>query len=289
LIGAGGSGGLSTSSKDHNIFLSSSTSPGLAPLATYGGPTKTMALLPGSPALGAGTGASGVATDERGSKLDAPDSDIGAYQSQGFTITVVGGSGQSATIDTAFAKALSVVVTANDPNEPVAGGVITFLVPSSGASVALSSEPVAIGKGGAASVTAKANSTAGSYTIEASTSGDSTPADFGLTNTQAASHPALAPTVQLKKKQKVVTLTAQIDPPSPGGAVPTGTVIFEILQHKKKPKILGTAKLVAGTATLPVASKLVINKLVTIVYDGDGDFLKSTETTKIKAGSSVHA
>jgi hypothetical protein len=31
------------------------------------------------------------------------------------------------------------------------------------------------------------------------------------------------------------------------------------------------------------------NKSVTIVYRGAGDFQKSTETTKIKASSSVHA
>ena len=41
-------------------------------------------------------------------------------------------------VGTAFANALAVTVTANDPLEPVAGGVITFSAPASGASAGLS-------------------------------------------------------------------------------------------------------------------------------------------------------
>ena len=39
---------------------------GLAPLGDYGGPTQTMALLPGSPAIDAGTSIGALATDQRG-------------------------------------------------------------------------------------------------------------------------------------------------------------------------------------------------------------------------------
>ena len=53
LIGTGGSGGL-VNGVDGNIVLTSLTGLGLAPLGNYGGPTQTMALLPGSPAIGAG-------------------------------------------------------------------------------------------------------------------------------------------------------------------------------------------------------------------------------------------
>ena len=38
----------------------------LAPLGNYGGPTETMALLAGSPAIGAGIAVTGVTTDQRG-------------------------------------------------------------------------------------------------------------------------------------------------------------------------------------------------------------------------------
>ena len=55
--------------------------PGLAPLGNYGGPTQTMALLPGSPAIGAGNDRSaGVTTDQRGPAARRATPDIGAYR-----------------------------------------------------------------------------------------------------------------------------------------------------------------------------------------------------------------
>lgn len=58
--------------------------PGLAPLGDYGGPTKTMPPLPGSPAIDMGE-ASSFTSDQRGKTLpflNAPDA--GAVESQGF-------------------------------------------------------------------------------------------------------------------------------------------------------------------------------------------------------------
>ena len=49
------------------------------PLADNGGPTKTHALLEGSPALGAGIAIAGVTTDQRGETRDDPP-DIGAFE-----------------------------------------------------------------------------------------------------------------------------------------------------------------------------------------------------------------
>ena len=70
LIGPGGSGGL-TNGAGHNIILPPSLAGlGLAPLNFYGGPTQSMALLPGSMAIKAGT-ASGITTDQRGFPLDS--------------------------------------------------------------------------------------------------------------------------------------------------------------------------------------------------------------------------
>jgi hypothetical protein len=77
LVGTGGAGGLT--SAGHNLI--GVADPGLAPLANYGGPTETMALLPDSPAISAGTAVSGVTTDQRGDPLDSPP-DIGAFQTQ---------------------------------------------------------------------------------------------------------------------------------------------------------------------------------------------------------------
>jgi parallel beta-helix repeat protein len=181
LLGTGGSGGL-TSGVDHNIVLTSLSSLGLAPLGSYGGPTQTMALLPGSAAIGMGTAVSGVTTDQRGLPLDSPDPDIGAFQSQGFTLTVLGGTPQSALINTAFAVPLRVKLTANDPLEPVDGGVILFAAPPGGASAALSGDTITVGSDGVALVTATANSSLGSYTIVASSPATGAIADFQLTN-----------------------------------------------------------------------------------------------------------
>ena len=62
--------------------IASPLNPLLAPLAYYGGPTETMALEIGSPAITAGVAVSGVTTDQRGFALDSPTPDIGAFQTQ---------------------------------------------------------------------------------------------------------------------------------------------------------------------------------------------------------------
>ena len=51
LIGTGGSGGLTDGTNGNLVGV---TNPGLGPLASNGGPTQTIALLAGSPAIGAG-------------------------------------------------------------------------------------------------------------------------------------------------------------------------------------------------------------------------------------------
>ena len=62
LIGTGGSDGL-TNSKGNQVGVPVASIQ-LAPLGYYGGPTETLALLPGSVAIGSGS--VGVTTDQRG-------------------------------------------------------------------------------------------------------------------------------------------------------------------------------------------------------------------------------
>jgi hypothetical protein len=183
-----------------------SDQPLLAPLGYYGGPTQTMAPLPGSPTLGAGgavttlsasvssfattlvvadaaaiastsgnvfiqvggeqmlvtgvdladntltvqrgvngtvasawgsgTGMS-LATDQRGISRPEDGGDIGAFQSQGFTLSVLNGtSPQSAMVGSLFGDPLTVTVTANAAYEPVGGGVITLPIKSCPATMA---------------------------------------------------------------------------------------------------------------------------------------------------------
>ena len=61
LIGTGGSGGLTNGVNGNLVGV---TSPGLGTLASNGGPTQTMALLPGSPAIDAGDVSNAPATDQ---------------------------------------------------------------------------------------------------------------------------------------------------------------------------------------------------------------------------------
>jgi hypothetical protein len=144
-------------------------SPDLAPLGNYGGPTQTMALLPGSPAIGAGSNPLDLGTDQRGEPRSVNGTvDIGAFESQGFTLNVVGGNNQATLTGTEF-NPLVVSVTANNPVEPVDGDLITFTVNPAidGAAATLSSATATIADG-QASVNATANSVIGSYTVNAS-------------------------------------------------------------------------------------------------------------------------
>ncbi len=138
-----------------------------------------MALLPGSPAIDAGTSTGAPTTDQRGDgRVGAVD--IGAFESSGFTIAATSGSGQSASA--AFSAPLVATVTANNPNEPVAGGLVTFTPPASGASATIQGSPVVISGDGTASATAASNFIGGSYTVSATSDGVAGAASFSLTN-----------------------------------------------------------------------------------------------------------
>ena len=187
----------------------SSTNPLLGTLGNYGGSTQTFPLLPGSPAIDAGNAtvcadANIVKNlDQRGIVRPVGTAcDIGAFESQGFTMTpVTGSTPQSATISTAFTNALGVTITsvAEAPAEPVEGGRVTFAAPGSGASATLGTpNPVTVdcpvaGSTGfrvqaappadpcTASLTATANVTVGQYQVVASMAG-ATDVSFSLTN-----------------------------------------------------------------------------------------------------------
>src|SRR5690606_21851762 len=73
-------------------------------LGDHGGPVRTLRLLPGSPALNAGTNADAdvPATDARGlGRVGAPD--IGAFESRGFQLAAASFAAQSTLVGTSFA------------------------------------------------------------------------------------------------------------------------------------------------------------------------------------------
>ena len=94
----------------------------LGPLAWNGGPTQTMALLPGSPAIGKGA-AAGLSLDQRGFPVNSPP-DIGAFQFQGPppSATISGPASATAQIAVTF------TLTASDPTPSDQNGTFTYTV-----------------------------------------------------------------------------------------------------------------------------------------------------------------
>ena len=156
--------------------------PVLAYAANNGGPAWTVAVLPGSPAIGAGVAIPGVTTDERGVTRPPGQIDIGAYQDRGFTISVAAGSSpQTTPVNKVFPSTLDVIVQ-SPYADPVAGGVITYSDSDAGPSASLSSGTATLDSNGVAGVIAQANDVIGSYQVSASAKGTNGPVAFNLVN-----------------------------------------------------------------------------------------------------------
>jgi hypothetical protein len=104
----------------YSHILVTNNNPDLGPLGDYGGPTETMRLLAGSPAIGAGTALSGITTDQRGAPLDSPAPDIGAFQ---FLPLVVNNTDSAPNEDTAGDMSLPGAISLANR---FAGSPITF-------------------------------------------------------------------------------------------------------------------------------------------------------------------
>jgi hypothetical protein len=198
-------------------------------LADNGGPTQTIALLPGSLAIRTGSAASG-GTDQRGiARPSTGQNDIGAFQSRGFILTVSAeGSPQSSPQGHAFPNPLAVTLTANDPGVPVDGTVITYSVqPAGGGAAATLSSTNALLSGGTASVTATANHVAGSYTVIASTPGIGNMVTFDLSNQMDVLVITGTPATVLPGAAFTLTVTAQ-DVPGHTDANFSGSVTLSL-------------------------------------------------------------
>ena len=182
LIGNGGSGGL-TNGPGHNIVLTNLAGLGLAPLGDFGGPTETMAILPGSAAIGKGTAVSGITADQRGaSRSTSGGVDIGAFQDQGYTVAAYSGGAQIAMVGQPFSSPIVAELTEDFAGARLPGATIHFGAPSSGASATLSAASAVTDATGQASITATANATAGRYSVTASATGVTSSASFNLAN-----------------------------------------------------------------------------------------------------------
>ncbi|HEX8683017.1 MAG TPA: LamG-like jellyroll fold domain-containing protein, partial [Ardenticatenaceae bacterium] len=161
----------------------SSADPLLGTLGDYGGATMTYPLLPGSPAINQGIGTCQSSYRDQRGLGGVSSCDIGAFESQGFTLTITGGNHQSTFINSAFAAPLSLTVTPTNAVEPVEGGAVTF---HGSWSYLASLEPrtftVPVGAGGAASRAVSANGYVGSYTVSADAAGNHAGASYSLNN-----------------------------------------------------------------------------------------------------------
>ncbi len=160
-------------------------------LGSYSGPTQTVPLLPGSPAIGGGASGAGIPTTDQRGVVRTGHTDIGAFQSQGFSLVKTGGDNQSQQLKVRFSAPLALTVTATAAgapwNEPVLGGVLTVMPPGSGASVSVTSNP-ALPANGQASIALTANATAGGpYTVTVGAGGTITQ-NFSLTNLAVPAH-----------------------------------------------------------------------------------------------------
>ena len=179
LIGTGGSGGLVDGVDGNRVGV---TGPLLGPPGAYGNPSGawTVPLLPGSAALDAGTASGAPATDQRGVARVGP-TDIGAFESRGFSLATTSGDHQAVGINRPFAPL--VVQVAGVGGEPVQGGILTFTGPDSGAGIQNSPLAATIAASGQASVAPRAGSTPGGpYAVVVSARGAGAGVVLTLTN-----------------------------------------------------------------------------------------------------------
>jgi hypothetical protein len=187
LVGNGsGMSGISNGGNGNQVGTSQAPiDPLLSSLGNYGGPTQTVALLPGSPAIGAGATGTGIPTTDQRGQQRSGHVDIGAFQSGGFNIVLFASSTpQSAVIGKMFGNPLAVMVTAKNPVEPVDGGAVSFTAAQVGGSSANLSSATGTVVGGVAEVSATANNVPGMYTVTATAAGVGFSVSFALTNTE---------------------------------------------------------------------------------------------------------
>ncbi|HEX3084514.1 MAG TPA: Calx-beta domain-containing protein, partial [Pyrinomonadaceae bacterium] len=295
LIGAidGTSSGFTAGTNNPNGDLVGTTaSPVIAllgSLASNGGPTQTLALLPGSLAINAGDNCvvdvshcgdaniPQLTTDQRGINRNINGVDIGSFESRGFAASLVSGTPQSAQIGSNFAAPLVAAINSSF-GEPVAGGIVTFTAPASGPSAKFPggfiTAGAAIGANGqATSPTLTAYGIIGSYNVIGTANGASPSVAFSLTNDRGTPTTTVASSVNPSDLGEGVSFTATV---ALGANTPTGTVQFKVDNvNFGSPVTLG----VDGKAQSATTTTLTTgSRTVTADYNGDSNFNPSSGT-----------
>jgi CSLREA domain-containing protein len=203
--------------------------PLLGPFQDNGGRTRTFALTIGSPAINNADPFGCPDTDQRGFPRRRNFCDIGAYEAQPASLTLLGGSGQSTQVLTDFPLPLSLKAVDTFGNT-LGGAGIRFDGPASGAGISNSGGIATTGVDGIASLTATANGTPGGpYTVSASTSQVSTP--FSLTNLASTQTTITSDTPDPSAMGQPFLIRFAV---SSSGGVPTGDVTVSVSGHTEQ-------------------------------------------------------
>ena len=246
----------------------------LGAFGNYGGDTETVPLLPGSSAIDSGSASACPATDQRGvGRVKACD--IGAFESQGFTLTKTGGYYQSTAWGTPFPDPLALSVVSSQ-SEPVDGGHVTFAGPLIGPSTVPVSLTATIASG-AVSVNMTANNTIGKYLVTAGARG-ALPVAYSLTNAKYATTTNLQSGLNPSSHGQLVTFTATVKVVgaelTAQGSGPNGQVRFSSQSGE-----LATVNLVGGVATLAIDNLVIGSHTITAKFLGDSLFSVSTSNS----------
>ncbi len=226
----------------------------LASFGSYGGPTQTFALLPGSPAIDRApcpidpiTTAT-LGTDARGvTRPQGAACDSGSFESQGFTLTSPTGNNQSATVTTNFAAPLTLTVGSSH-SEPITGGTLTFTITpgagdASAAFIGTTSCTVSVdhltavcpvtGSSLVTAPTIKAGLNVGNVTVIASSAGVPTAGNVTYTLTNTSSAGLITPQ---PNRAPAGTVAAGAPAPQPmpkatATGAPAGTIIPQPTRH----------------------------------------------------------
>ena len=199
-------------------------------------------------------------------------------------ISAVSGATQTATLGTAFAVALQAKVIDGQGN-PVPGAPVTFAAPTTGASGTFpSGSPTTVvqtdSSGLATAPTLTANTTAGSYSVDATVAGAAIHASFMLSNApkavgEAATTTHLASSTNPARILQPVTYMATVTSGISGLGTPTGKVTFA---DDGAPVVCTAGSQTlnsSGTATCRTTYRETGTHLIVATYGGNANFQSS--------------
>jgi hypothetical protein len=272
--------------------------PLLGPLQDNGGPTPTMALLPGSPALDAGDNTNPPATDQRGLSRIVDGNgdgtatiDIGAYELQQASTVSTTINLTSSLNPSVYTQAVTFTATVTSSGTGTPTGTVTF---KDGTTIL----DTATLSGGQAQFTTS-SLVPGTHSIAAVYSGDTNFRASATALSQVVNRVSTTTTLSSSANPstvgQAVTLTAKVTPSNPGIGTLTGRVGF-----REGSTTLGVAYVdPSGLATLtfpgtdaygtPLAALSAGSHTITAYYWNDPIFGESTSTALTQMVNQVSA